>query len=217
MHHAVWPQNRIVGLQGYGSEHVVFRVTTPDGKDAVYKTYVTHLGFHIREIPLFLSGAPMYDINRLNRKLDKLTGEPRIDQMANDYNRIFSGILQAIHRLGFKGVVRGYADLQNIEALMFIVCSSPFMARLQDFSEMGNSEDDPDEIIFVNGPSFEFSESRSGLRRFSLETIEAINSIRPATVASRPGKLSYNPLFVWSAAMTDSFSLTTRFRWHASI
>lgn len=58
---------RFQGLAGLGSENVVFNATAPDGKKLVTKVRRHHLGFHIKEIPLFLSEKPLYDSNRVNK------------------------------------------------------------------------------------------------------------------------------------------------------
>jgi len=80
----------IKGLAGLGSEKVVFRASAADGKELVLKTYRHHLGYHIKEIPLHLSDKPMYDVERVNKKLLRLVGRiqqpvispnPRTDQV----------------------------------------------------------------------------------------------------------------------------------------
>jgi hypothetical protein len=195
--------HRFAGLQGYGADHVAFRMIAPDGMEEIFKTYVTRLGFHIREIPLDMSAGPAYDVGQLNKKLDRLTGELRLDQMAHDYSRLFSGIMKAAHNLGIGAILR--ADRRTAVAVAFLCCSAPFAARLDDLASLGNPHRSQPEIVTVNGPSFPFSALTPQLRKFCQEAAATIEVIRPTVEDAQPDKLPDNPLYVWGAAVTDGF------------
>ena len=72
--------------------------TAPDGKRLVLATYRHVLGYHIREIPMVLSEKPMYDVNRLNRKLSQLIGDDTLDEMTSEYDRLFSSVIRILYQ-----------------------------------------------------------------------------------------------------------------------
>src|SRR5258708_33792896 len=90
---------RIHGLAGVGSEKVALKATSPNGKQLVLKTYRNVLGYHIREVPMLLSETPMYDVNRLNRKLEQLVGDETFDEMTCEYDRLFSSVIRILYQV----------------------------------------------------------------------------------------------------------------------
>jgi hypothetical protein len=94
---------RVTGLAGPGSGNVVLNGTLPNGERVVLKLRRHHLGFHIRELPPFLTGTPAYDVDRRNRKLVRLVGNPLLDEMTRDYDRLYSSVIKVLHEHGTNG------------------------------------------------------------------------------------------------------------------
>lgn len=95
---------KVIGLAGMGGEKVVFLVERPNGDRVVLKTYHHVLGYHIKEIPPFLTETPQYDVQRVNEKLARLIGRNDLDLMVGEYSRLHSSILNIFHE---QGVVKG--------------------------------------------------------------------------------------------------------------
>jgi hypothetical protein len=111
----------IKGLAGVGSEKVVLNATAPDGKQLVLQTYRHVLGYHIREIPMVLSEKPMYDVNRLNRKLTQLIGDETLDKMTSEYDRLFSSVV----RILYQGCTQNAQSKANVPMVVaFFLCCS---------------------------------------------------------------------------------------------
>jgi hypothetical protein len=91
---------RFQGLAGVGALSITFVAYDADGEKLAIKTRRHHLGFHINEVPLFMSGTPMYDVGRVNRKLSKLIGNDNLDEMTSEYDKLFDKLVDAFHNDG---------------------------------------------------------------------------------------------------------------------
>src|ERR1044071_1975496 len=114
---------KIKGLAGLGSENVVLKGILPDGKQVVVKTRKNHLGFYLKEIPPFLTVKREYDVDRLNRKLYSLIGNPVIDEMSNSYDKLHSFVLKIAHEPGIEGLILGIRTPESVETVPFILKS----------------------------------------------------------------------------------------------
>jgi len=88
---------RFRGLAGVGALSITFIAYGEDDEKFAIKARRHHLGFHIREIPLFMSGAPMYDVDRVNRKLSKLIGNDNLDETTSAYDKLFDALVATFH------------------------------------------------------------------------------------------------------------------------
>jgi hypothetical protein len=206
----------VTGLEGLGSEKVVFRATMSDGKHIVLKVYRHHLGFHIREIPLFLSdNKSLYDLNKVNQKLLRLLGNPLLDSWTCEYDRLYCSLIKLMHEFGLDSLMMSSAfkDIEMMgsimntidlnEAISFIIHTPGIMRRLQDWASLPEKYNDPTEAILnVNGPNFQFIESRFILIKWAKETLGKIEKVSPCL---KPSELPMNPLYVWGAAVMDGF------------
>jgi hypothetical protein len=197
---------QVNGLAGVGSEKVVLRATMPDGREVALVSYRDRLGFHIREVPLFLSdNKPLYDLDRLNNKLLRLVGDPLLDEMTRDYDRLYGCLINVVHERGAPALLSSSSlkDLESTEAVPFILRTPGFLRRLRDWAALDRDVAYASLMILtVNGPSFPFTELRPRLIDWAAETLQEIESL-PAVL--RPDDLPRNPLYVWGAAVTDSF------------
>lgn len=193
---------RITGLSGVGAENVAFEADAPDGTKVILKTPKLQLGFHIKEIPPSLTPQPLYNLTRVNEKLWHLRGNPHIDSMVQDYNRLFSFLLLLMHKHGFEGLMRVAIGLGVFDETGFIVCTPGFRARLADWATLSEAEF---EFLKVNGPSFPFTETTHHLRQWSAEMLQKIDTLVPAQAEMKLDLLAQNPLWIWGGAAMDHF------------
>jgi hypothetical protein len=206
----------IRGLAGVGANNVVFNADAPDGKKLVMKTRRHHLGFHIKEIPLLLSGTPRYDLDRVNRKLLKLIGNDDLDEMTAEYDRLFSALLKMFH-----GADRGLGAEQMAlllpliclkmtpscpEALQFLLATRMTARRLEEIATLapGDPGDWKTMFIEVNGENFKISGTHQELTTWAKGMIEVRERLQPGAPLE-PETLPENPLYVWGAAVMDGF------------
>lgn len=201
------------GLEGLGSEAVVLEATTPEGRPVVLKIRRHHLGFHIRELPLFLTEEPAYEVGTVNQKLAMLMGEPLLDTMVEDYDRLHGSVIRLLERVGFETLLlgsalrgiapAGLAAVDNTEALQFFLQTPGIRRRLDDWAELSpESGSIAETILTVNGPNFPFTRLRANLIAWANATREEIDRLEPVL---RPSELVDNPLYVWGAAVMDGF------------
>ena len=197
---------RIDGLAGVGSEKVVLKAITPDGKLEALSTYRHHLGFYIKEIPLFLSAErPLYDVDRLNRKLLRLVGNPLLDMMTCEYDRLCCCLIKTLYDAGSTALLFGAAiyDFDSTDAVPFFLHTPGIQRRLRDWAALSVETENPMELILrVNGPNFPFTDMRKRIIDWSQSVLAAIEN---APGGIRPSELPNNPLYVWGAAVMDGF------------
>ncbi|MEM8557132.1 MAG: hypothetical protein AAGG50_04840 [Bacteroidota bacterium] len=193
------------GIAGIGSENIVFNATLPDGKRVVLKVRRYHLGFHIKELPLFLTGSPQYDIGRLNRKLLARVGDPLFDMMTSEYNRLYSSILAIMHKAKVPGLILSVMTPDSVETLPFILHTPGMQRRLRELAALTDSDEPKNPVITVNGPSFPFLGTRESIRDWAQESLESIERLWQTDPDIAPESLPENPLFVWGAAAMDGF------------
>lgn len=207
----------IKGLAGIGSEKVVLNATAPDGKRLVLATYRNVLGYHIREIPMIISDKPMYDLNRLNRKLAQLVGDDTLDEMTAEYDRLFCSVIRILYNACTQNsesksnvpmvvaAVSLFLTPAEPDALRFLLATPMMNRRLQELASLKPDPDDAASMfVHVNGPDFpinalmdEVTEWAKSMLVYCAETMNQ--------APSEPDTLSQNPLFVWGAAVTDGF------------
>lgn len=203
----------VTGLVDVGSEAVILAATDPDGKELVLKVRKHHLGFHIRELPLFLTDRPAYDVSKVNRKLASLVGEPMLDTMSQDYDRLHGSVIRFLHSHGLEPLLMGAAlrgmappgagAIDPEVAIRFFLQTSGLKRRIRDWAEMSpDSASAAEAFVTVNGPGFAFTESRPRLIEWASGLLERIERLEPVL---RPEGLLENPLYIWGAAVTDGF------------
>jgi hypothetical protein len=197
---------RITGLVGLGSGNIVFEGTLPDGERVVLKLRRHHLGFHIRELPLFLTGTPAYDVDRLNRKLLRLVGNPLLDEMTRDYDRLYSSVIKVLHEHGTTGLIGSTLTPESTETIPFILQTPGMRRRLADIAALGGDVTDLREaIVNVNGENFRITGFRKQLVEWAERTLGEAERIWQPNADIHADRLPENPLYVWGAAVTDGF------------
>jgi hypothetical protein len=193
------------GVAGIGSENIVFNAMLPDGKRIVLKVRRFHLGFHIKELPIFLTGQPQYDIARLNRKLLARVGDTLFDSMTSEYDRLYSSILSIIHKAKVGGLILSVMTPDSVETIPFILHTPGMKRRLREIAALPESDEPSDFFVKVNGPNFPITGIRSSLREWAHESLESIDRLWQTNPDIDPESLPNNPLFVWGAAAMDGF------------
>lgn len=211
---------RIGGLEGVGNEKVVLTAFQPDGTRIVVQTYKHHLGYHIQEVPPFLSAAREYDVARVNRKLLDLMGSGYVDAISPDYDRMFSSVIKWFHtsfcthqamndwsvsRVAM--IIRTSSSLvapMSPEALHFISATEGIERRLQEIASLPPGNDVRLMLPRVNLPNFPIDGTRDELVKWA-ERMLLVQADLRTDAPFQPETLEHNFLFVWGAAVLDEF------------
>ena len=207
----------ITGLTGLGSEKVVLSATEPGGQKIVLQTYRHHLGYHIREIPMVISDKPLYDINRVNRKLAQLIGDDTLDQMTCEYDRLFSSVIRILYNGSTQsaeakanipmvvGALSIFLCPGNPDALPFLLATPMMKNRLEELAAMTPDPNDFSSMfVHVNGPNFPIDGLMDNIKEWARKMLQ-FRAASAARAPFEPATLSQNPLFVWGAAVMDGF------------
>lgn len=206
---------RVHGCAGVGAERVVLNATTDDGREIVIKTERNHLAYHICEVPLFLSGSPLYDVNVLNRKLLRLVGDPRLDIVVRPYDRLYSSVLRLLFTAREKmsdlspssiGMLSTTLCPAAPEALHWLLGTPAIRRRLEEIANLPEaiSSDAMTSFPRVNGSNFPIEGSRNELIEWAESTLSWLSSIE-STAPMSPELFASNPVFAWGGAAMDSF------------
>ena len=211
---------RIHGLVGLGAESIVLGSTAPDGRELVTKVRRHHLGLHIREIPLFLSDKPLYDVGRVNKKLLGMIGSSTFDEQTSEYDRMFSSILNILHKMERvdEQSIELTASMVSIllgnrltpycpEAIHFGLATPQVARRLGEIASLSAPGENADPREFfprVNGPNFPIEGVYSSLIAWANTMLKLRQALVP-TAPFEPGTLAENPMFIWGAAVMDGF------------
>ncbi|MFI8092563.1 hypothetical protein ACIF9R_30280 [Streptomyces sp. NPDC086080] len=199
--------HRVVGLLGIGSEHVTFEVRKRDGTGVARQTRLEHLGYHIRELPLFLTGEPAYDLDRLARKLAGLRGATALDAMTKQYNRLHCAVIKVLHQHGVTGVLAAAFEMITLDFVVFLLKSPGVRRRLTEFTELADRVEHRGFVLTdvkVNEP-FPIHDQRVHLKRWAASMVDHIDELSMESDHLHPDLLPDNPLYVWGAALTDGF------------
>jgi len=204
---------RITGLAGYGNEKIQLKGILPDGTQVVVGTYKHHLGYHIREIPPFLSGRPLYNVETVNRKLCGLMGCGFVDAICSDYDRVYASIVKWLHTKLNQNVHEVSAVIRSMgaiitpacpEALHFILASSGMKRRFEEIASLPDGKDIRLMLPRVNLPNFPIDGYREELVAWGRRMLEVSASLAE-DAPLEPEGLEQNILYVWGAAALDGF------------
>lgn len=173
----------IRGLAGVGGYLVALNLDTYSGEEKVlkFRRELWYLPCYLRELPLWLTRAPAYDLDRLNRKLAGLVGDPNLHIYVEQYNRLHDRLV---------GDLVGDTDPRGArlnDALtdpdwMFLCRMPPVLERLSDVSR---------------------SDDRHR-RAIADKVLAALARLRP-TMPLLPERVYDNPLLVWAGAILGGY------------
>jgi hypothetical protein len=152
------------------------RLRKIDSKTVVLKVRRFHLCFH-KELPVFLTGKPQYDIARLNRKLLACVGDTLFDSMTSEYDRLYSSILSITHKAKVGGLVLSVMTPDSVETIPFILHTPGMKRHLKEIAAIPESDEPSDFIVRVNGPNFPITGLRSSLREPAHESLQSIERL----------------------------------------
>jgi hypothetical protein len=189
---------RIEGGQ-VGGSWVVLKVVYPDGKPWAIRIPKTLFlfGSYIHEVPNWLAPSPQYDVDRLNRKLTNLLGDPQLDCFVDTYNTFFNSLLEGLHEAGHSdldqltgewGGVGGKDEATRI--LRFLMQTPAVSHRLEDWATRAEAQ----------------------RRAWAEQAQRSLARIGPGDPGLRPETLHDNPLFVWGGAVMAGFFTKREFR-----
>jgi hypothetical protein len=211
-----WTNAKVVGLLGVGSEWVSFKTEHDDGKETVLQIRRQRIGFHIKEIPLFLSGEPMYDVDRLNNKLYNLLDNPYFDQMTVEYDRMYGSVIKNLFLLKEnmdkmpelkEFALMMYCQATGVaEELSFLFQTDGFKLRLNEIATLNKEYTDPrDFFLTFNSPTFKIEGFREELIDWANQTLELTGRVNIHDESFSSSTLLSNPLYIWGGAIMDGF------------
>jgi hypothetical protein len=157
-------------------------VLTSDTSGATLETFpAQHLGFHIAEVPLFVSEAPVYDLARLNAKLTTLLGNPAVDEITAPYAELYDAIVMVLREGGPTQLFETTWHPQRIENVPFILHSPGLTRKLEAMVAR------PADAVWTSKVRAE------------------IAAIRQDNPDIAPATLLESPLYVWGGAALDGF------------
>jgi hypothetical protein len=157
-------------------------VLADDASGADQEIFSTrHLGFHIAEVPIFLSGTPAYDLARLNAKLATLLGDPSVDEVTAPYAELYDAIVAVLRDGGPAQLFEMTWHPQRIENVPFILHSPGLTRKLEALAAH------PADGAWTSKVRAE---------------IAAIEQDNPFMA---PATLLESPLYVWGGAVMDGF------------
>jgi hypothetical protein len=184
---------RFSGVGGIGGSNVVIKFVYPDGQHFAVRLPKQLFLFpsYIHEIPNWLAPHPMYDVNRLNRKLAKLEGDPLLDVLVETYDTFFSSFVYSAREADAADfdLITGESE-ESTRAIRFVLATPPIARRLDNLAS-----------------SAENLETRA----WALQARKAVDRIRPGDPELLPLSLLNNPLFVWGAAICSGYLTKAEF------
>jgi hypothetical protein len=169
-----------------GGTNGVLKLVGPKGKAMALRFDRNLLLFpgYIREIPRWMSKRPQYDVDRLNRKLSGLLGDPNLHLLVKTYDSFFYSILASFRE-------DGVVDLDQLQlgteaqtvALQVVLKSPPIAYRLEQWC----------------------SDEREATRTWAHQARESIARIPDPGPTFAPDTLLDNPLFVWGGAVLEDY------------
>ncbi|MFE2067354.1 hypothetical protein ACFXDH_34090 [Streptomyces sp. NPDC059467] len=182
LHYEIAGGYRLNGCRVGGSGVAIF-VDHPDGQEMVWKfgREMFREACYFREIPNSLAPRPLYDMDRLNRKLRSLLGDPQLPHVVTGYRDVFRSFLESLleaDAADFEGIRGRTEDMTR--RLRFVLQSPPFSYLLEEI---------------VSNPR----EPR-GRQQWAERALESLGRLGEGDARLRPDSLLDNPLFVWGGA-----------------
>jgi hypothetical protein len=186
-----WPSTaqeielQVTGFAGYGASSVVFDVTGPKGEKLVIKTARREWSFrsYIRELPPSLSRDKCQEPDRLHRKLERLIGDPMLDQIVGTYSDLYRSIVYNLHDWPAFDQIKW--DSQEATQVMSFGVRAP-----GTISKLGRLASYP------------------GIRpetvAWAKQTVDLLEGIKIDPVF-RPEILLENPLYIWGGAILEKY------------
>jgi hypothetical protein len=169
------------GLLDISDDQFVMEFTGAGGTTHVsHSTH--HLGFYLRELPLFLTGDPLYKIDGLNEKLRNSIGNYWLDSMSAPYETLYVRLIDVLRNGGVSALKQTAWSSQAADSVPFILHSPGMKRRLVE--------------LVAHADSAIAERARKLLSDIALVDYSADLC---------PERLPYNPLFVWGAALMDGF------------
>lgn len=198
---------KVVGLVAIGSEKVVLNIVTTDGKEQVLYTSRCELGYHLKEIPLFLSDLPQYDVNILNEKIIGLAGSDVLHKWTYFLNCLHVRFLKIIKNNGVQALVFSSMTPESEEYIPFFLKSPGMKERLTELANW--PEPDPDEPLsmFITIPGElggePFQDTVISAHEWAIGALREIEKL-PELQDLKPSSMYENPLILWGAAIMSN-------------
>ncbi len=177
---------RVDGIR-IGGKNAVIKIIYPDGqKWAIrFPRYVFRFASYIRELPNWIAPVPQYDVDRLNRKLANIVGEPEIHRIVHIYDTFYYSILESLFHAREEDPLAVTADSDAArDAWRFIIQTPPVGHRLESYA----------------------SSRTDGERRAWAEaSLRHLKQAGAGDPALSPETLFDNPLVVWGGAVSEGF------------
>ncbi len=171
---------KVTGLAGVGSSRVVLFLESPEGEEVVYgfPRETWGLPSYLRELPPWLGSGAHYDPARLERKLDRLVGDPMLDRVVTPYAQLYRTIVHHLREWPpFDHLV--FADDAGRLAMPFGVRLPGTRAKLSQLASASSSSEDT--------------------KAWATDTLAVLARVE-VDEGLEPDQIHENPVYVWAAA-----------------
>jgi hypothetical protein len=171
---------QVIGFEGAGATSVVFNARGPKGEEVVLKTAVRDWSFpsYIHEL------RECQDLDRLHRKLERLIGDPMLDQIVTTYSDLYRTIVDNLHDWAAPFDQLKWNNEEATQIMSFGVRAPGTISKLGQIAS--HSESRPETVAWA---------------KQTLDLLERIN-VEPVL---RPEILLENPLYVWGGAILSGY------------
>jgi hypothetical protein len=177
---------RVDGIH-IGGTNAAIKVIYPDGQSWAIRLprELFRFASYIRELPNWIGPVPQYAVERLNRKLANIVGEPEIHRVVGIYDTFYYSILESLFHARKEDpfAVTTESDAAR-DAWRFIIQTPPVAHRLAAYASSGTD----------------------GERRAWAEaSLRHLKQAGPGDPSLSPDTLLDNPLVVWGGAVSEGF------------
>jgi hypothetical protein len=172
-----------------GGNAAVFAVTHPDGyKEAlrIFERSLLYFPSWIREVPNWMVSQPLYDVDRLNRKLGNLVGDPRLHLAVRRFKQVYDDMLRGLAADGITELASITVDPPEFQPLFrWFLLTPGFRAGLD------RMRSDKDETAAV--------------RTWAEDVVAKLTTLSVTEDDLAPESLHDNPLLYWAGAVLEGF------------
>jgi hypothetical protein len=175
---------RVDGIH-IGGTNAVIKVIYPDCQSWAIRLPrdVFRFASYIRELPNWFGPVPLYDVDRLNRKLANIVGEPEIHRVVHIYDTFYYSILESLFHSRKEDPFVVPTNVA-MEAWRFIIQTPPVAHRLEAYAS---------------------SRTDRERRDWAEASLRHLEQAGPGDPALSPSTLFDNPLVIWGGAVSEGF------------
>jgi hypothetical protein len=202
---------QVTGLAGLGSENVVLKVTTDEGKQLVVRFPKRMIAFHLSEAPPLLAQGRLYDVASVSRKLHQFVGKRNFDTCSIHVDDLCSLVLKFLAEHGIAKFIFTNQRPDSAVSLPFALHLPPIRRRLQDWASrvVDDPEDAASFMPAVNGERYPIrllvSSTDGCISEWVRQALDGLDRLPERDASLRADAIFDNPLVIWGAAAMEGF------------